>query len=371
MLPGAGIDLDTETYISYPFRSKTLGYCPSYAIGEGEDDAPYFYWSGDNTGLDGNEEVLIDLKAIKANYAVNKVSLVTKANWYAGRLNGNVRITMYAYKGGIMTTHPEDRYSFINIGGTLLGSHNFPIIDVTEYNYTCSSTTCLGTYTYTFSTGQFTRDSTCPSETTPVPTRSPLPTPTPIYCCEPSQTCSFSPAISANTLGTINIGSTSRGSNIDVDKIECPIDVINLMYRDPQLFDRLLVNPFNSADPTRQPEFNSYVHYKKYNIYYIKKSHPNGRVFPVVNGIAYRTDNIPIDSLINIINFNNYTTTDVRNWIKTQFKFAIFRNDSNNIMQYINDLPFTNIIWKPGNFIKSSITFSPDPQTVYVLLSPY
>jgi hypothetical protein len=277
---------------------------------------------------------------------------------------------MYAYKGGIMVEDPADPYSYINVGGILLGSHNFSTINILTYNYSCTSTDCLGTYSYEFNTGRFKRDATCPNLATPAPTRSPLPTPTPIYCCDSNQVCSYSPSIDVNTLGSINIVSrTPTGSIINTDKLECSNEVIQLLYSQSNGISKLL-NVLNLNDLTKTPEFNTF-YYRFHKLYYVKQSHPDGRVFPTIQGIARRTDGIPVGSLINVANFTDISTASVRNWIRTNFKFTLFKNNSSNTLEYVDTYRHTNIIWKPGDFIRQSPTFIPQADTVYGLLYPY
>jgi hypothetical protein len=90
---------------------------------------------------------------------MTEVKWVGEANWYSKRGLGNTNITMTAYSGGTMVGNGN--YGFTNIGGVLLGTQNFPSVNVTVTNSNCTSTQCIGTYTYTLSTGQFTKVDGC------------------------------------------------------------------------------------------------------------------------------------------------------------------------------------------------------------------
>jgi len=378
----AGQDLDTISYLIYPYISKKLGYCPSRSFGA--YDPPFIYWAGDNTGILGNEEIYIDIKKIKENFNVNKITLVARANWFAEKGNGYTNMTVYAYKDGIMVEDMNESYIFNNIGGTLLTSYRFPLTLVPTLDYTCEETDCIGSYTYEFNTGRLSFSSqNCPDINTPVPSRTPLPTQTPVYCCGSNQQCSYAPSIRIETLPQINITDISpRGSTINIDKIECPTEILQMMYlgwpnyawdefsRSWYPVSKLINDPEESL--VNNPQFNVfYKYYPKHSLYYIKNSHPDGRVFPVIDGIARSTANIANGSLINIVNFDTPTTNDIRDWIRSYFKFALFKNNSNNVLNHVKDFPYTNIIWKPGEFIKPSPTFIPNKDTVYALISPY
>ena len=185
---GAGVDLDTLTTLVAPTTVGPLGYCTiRNSQTSGVYGGPYLYWGGDNTNSAGVETDYVDVKALKLAFpSVEEVALTCRANWYSTRGNGNVFITMFAYSGGTMVGNGN--YGFTNIGGVLLGQQNFPTVNVTTINSTCTATDCIGTYTYTISTGQFLKFECLGVTPTPTITNTKSPTPTITPTKTPTQT---------------------------------------------------------------------------------------------------------------------------------------------------------------------------------------
>jgi len=147
--PSAGTDLDTLTRLDVPVSEGPIGYCSQPSL-------QYLFWAGDNTSSTGTEACYVDVKKLRQAYpSMTEVKLTCRANWWSARGNGNVFITMFAYSGGTMSNNGS--YGFNNNGGTLLGSQVFPTAVVNVLTTSCAQTDCVGTFTYTLSTGTFTR----------------------------------------------------------------------------------------------------------------------------------------------------------------------------------------------------------------------
>ena len=168
---GAGVDLDTLTTLINPTTQGPLGYC-----GSGGGGGPYLYWGGDNTESDGSESVYVDLIALKLLYpSLTSFDLTAEANWFTSVGTGIINIKMFAYSGGTMSN--DGNYGFINTGGVLLANRIFPQDPLTLFNDQCTSTQCIGTFSYNITSGCFTKNPTCLS-VTPTPTMTPTQTPT-------------------------------------------------------------------------------------------------------------------------------------------------------------------------------------------------
>ena len=112
-----GRDLDTKTNVTSPYVGPFLGYSFSAS------DAPYLFWSGDNTGY-GVESCYIDLAAIRAGYtAATFADVQLQCGWYGSRASGQMTMDIRAYKGGTMS---KVGYQFINTGGNLTAFLSFP-----------------------------------------------------------------------------------------------------------------------------------------------------------------------------------------------------------------------------------------------------
>jgi hypothetical protein len=168
-----------------------MGYCYQGSLGSGVYGGPYLYWGGDNTTSGGTETNYVDLIALKAAYpGITQAELTCRANWFSTRGNGDVFITMYAYQGGTMSSNGN--FGFTNTGGTLLGTREFPIVNVATVDSSCTTTDCVGTYIYTISNGLFTKiDCVDPS-------------PTPSISITPSITPTITPSVTPSTTRAYN-----------------------------------------------------------------------------------------------------------------------------------------------------------------------
>jgi hypothetical protein len=158
--PSSGADLDTQTtlYVNnntstpYVNNSNPVGYCENPGLGSGVWVGPNLWWGGDNT-LFGTESVYVDVAALRLSGTVDTVQIDCRATWYGTAGDGILGIQMFAYSGGTMVSNGN--FGFTNNGGVLLGSFDFPNVNITLENDTCTATQCVGLYSYSLLTGQF------------------------------------------------------------------------------------------------------------------------------------------------------------------------------------------------------------------------
>lgn len=186
MTSGADLDTSTTLYVNgsitpYANNTNPIGYCANGNLSSGVWIGPNLWWGGDNTGF-GTESVYVDVATLKLSGSVTSVEIDCRANWYSAIGDGIVGIQMSAYSGGTMVT--DGNFGFTNVGGTLLGSYDFPNVDITLFNNSCSGTQCVGLYGYDVVSGMFTFLPCNPLPSpTPTPTNTITPTPTTVNSC--------------------------------------------------------------------------------------------------------------------------------------------------------------------------------------------
>lgn len=191
----SGADLDTlttlyvnESTIPYTNNTNPVGYCVNGSLDSGVWIGPNLWWGGDNTGY-GTESVYVDIETLRLSGSVDSVQVNCDANWYSAVGDGIIGLQMFAYSGGTMVS--DGNFGFNNIGGVLLGNYDFPNVDITLFNDTCTGTQCVGLYGYNLLTGVFTvQPCIIPSTPTPTPTptNTQTPTPTPTVTLTPTPT---------------------------------------------------------------------------------------------------------------------------------------------------------------------------------------
>ena len=140
-----GWDLDIRVTVSEPSGLGKAGYCSG-----GFNNYNYAEWSGDNTGR-GREAVLFKVGNMRAA-GYNKLKFNYKTWWYNTRQSGNVSILVEGYKGGTMV---KSGYDWVNVGGTKVGTYNFPVVNITEERGGCRPNPGnVGDFEYTFNDGR-------------------------------------------------------------------------------------------------------------------------------------------------------------------------------------------------------------------------
>lgn len=123
-----GKDLDSLTVIrGTGLKTSDGSSIDSHKVGYGGNGnmVGYLEHGGDNTAS-GNESCLITLANIctEENLLTMKQNGVTDfqveiyTNWYNLRKNGNCQIEFVAYKGGTISRDSDNKYNFVNTGGT-------------------------------------------------------------------------------------------------------------------------------------------------------------------------------------------------------------------------------------------------------------
>jgi len=110
-----------DTSVS-PF-TWTAGYCDVTGT---TYTSPYAQWSGDNTGT-GLEGIMFRVGKIRQDFPGRKIKFNFKAWWWGSRGSGDVAIEVQAYKGGTMQ---KTGFTWVNVGGTPIGTYTFPQINV-------------------------------------------------------------------------------------------------------------------------------------------------------------------------------------------------------------------------------------------------
>ena len=107
--PTGGVDLDTRTYLSKPYRvGRKVGWSRL------KNDNSYLIWNEDNTGS-GVESVLIDIDKIHVDYPGEQIiELKMDGFWYSQVKSGKLDIEFATFKGGKMVA---SGYDWINEGG--------------------------------------------------------------------------------------------------------------------------------------------------------------------------------------------------------------------------------------------------------------
>jgi hypothetical protein len=108
-----------------------VGY--SYSSYAGTASDPILRWSGDNTGSNGFESALFDVKAFKVFYPnINEFIIDCRSHWYVTPGSSPVRLGVKLYKGG-------------TIGNT--NNYQFVINDFTQiYSFSTASTAITTAY---------------------------------------------------------------------------------------------------------------------------------------------------------------------------------------------------------------------------------
>ena len=182
MTSGADLDTLTTLYVNgnttpYTNNTNPVGYCINGGLSSGVWVGPNLWWGGDNTGF-GTESVYVDIATLSLSGVVTSVQINCRANWYSAVGDGMIGLQMFAYSGGTMVS--DGNFGFNNVGGVLLGNYDFPDVDISLFNNTCTDTQCVGLYGYNLLTGVFTvQPCITPSTPTPTPTSTPTQTPTP------------------------------------------------------------------------------------------------------------------------------------------------------------------------------------------------
>jgi hypothetical protein len=93
---------------------------------------------------------------------------------------------------------------------------------------------------------------------------------------------------------------------------------------------------------------------------------------PTIDGISYLTSNLAYNALIKIRNFNDSTSSDVRQWVAQSFIFNKLSYNLRYEIQYEGYWKYTDLYWYPGPTLGSFgiSTFTPRRDTVYVVLFP-
>ena len=140
-----GWDLDIRVTVSEPSGLGKAGWCSG-----GFNNYNFAEWSGDNTGR-GREAVLFKVGNMRAA-GYNKLKFNYKTWWYNTRQSGNVSILVEGYKGGVMQ---KSGYDWVNVGGTKVGTYNFPVVNITEEGGGCRyDPGNVGDFEYTFNDGR-------------------------------------------------------------------------------------------------------------------------------------------------------------------------------------------------------------------------
>ena len=177
MTSGADLDTLTTLYVNgdtipYDNSLNPVGYCAT-----GGSGGPNLWFGGDNTGF-GTESVYIDIAVLRLSGSVDSVQVNCVANWFNAVGDGILGLQMAAYSGGTMAS--DSNFGFINVGGVLLGSYDFPNVVISLLNSDCTGTQCVGLYGYNLLTGVFTvQPRISPTTPTPTPTITNTPTQTP------------------------------------------------------------------------------------------------------------------------------------------------------------------------------------------------
>lgn len=158
VMPEGITDLDTDTQLLVPTVSDRYGWSLPSGIN------PYIQWSGDNTGS-GLESILIDVKALKANYpSALTIEFLAKAYWHTNSNIGNVvpganiNIRAKAYRGTGMI---KDGFDFIPDETTVQQGpdYNFPDVFITTPEIgSPTGSQHVGNFVYTIATGDLSVD---------------------------------------------------------------------------------------------------------------------------------------------------------------------------------------------------------------------
>ena len=113
----SGLDLDTRTRLINPSYSDTLGY--GYCENNSKASSGFLSWAGDNVQY-GAESCFIDLSKFSKN---DIIQLECSALWWQKRYNGDIRLDIRAFKGGIVN---QEERKFVNYGGIQKGLYKYP-----------------------------------------------------------------------------------------------------------------------------------------------------------------------------------------------------------------------------------------------------
>lgn len=195
-----GRDLDTRTKLLSPIESPEFGWSRT-SDKEGLVLNKYLKWGGDNTGY-GKEMIFLNLKDLKKDFPdAKEVKFRCRAFWYSERIDGNMKMTAEAYKGGCVihegtkmnfcesiisniasrnisptrdiilpekskiksyndeddnntTPQPATNFEFKIVGGTLQGSYDFPIENIVTQTLSDIDGDDVGIFTYNIEKGE-------------------------------------------------------------------------------------------------------------------------------------------------------------------------------------------------------------------------